>query len=71
MNEQTEWLTSAEARRVLRVSSCELAHLRQEGRLQFQKKRNAYLYSRLNCQQVAREQNQFSGKSCRIDDRAE
>ena len=55
MKEQIEWLNSVEARRILRVSSCELAHLRQEGILQFQKKGNAFMYSRLSCEQQVRE----------------
>jgi hypothetical protein len=38
------WLTSDEARQVLKVSSCELMHLRDAGKLPFRKKGNAFLY---------------------------
>lgn len=42
--EDREWLTSGEMRKRLRVSSCQLAHLREEGRLLFRKDGNAFLY---------------------------
>jgi hypothetical protein len=38
------WLTSDEARQLLKVSSCELMHLRDAGELPFRKKGNAFLY---------------------------
>lgn len=40
-----EWLDSKAARKVLKISACDLSHLREAGKLQFQKRGNAYLYS--------------------------
>ena len=39
------WLSSVEARRYLRVSSCELMHLREGGFLEFRKSGNRFMYS--------------------------
>jgi hypothetical protein len=44
-DKQKEWLDSKAARKALKVSTCELLHLREAGRIQFQKRGNAYLYS--------------------------
>ena len=41
----TAWLSSQEARKQLRISSCELMHLREAGKLRFKKQGNAFLYS--------------------------
>ncbi len=38
------WLKSGEVRKELKVSTCELAHLRNAGKLPFKKQGNAYLY---------------------------
>jgi hypothetical protein len=40
-----DWLTSTEAQKALRISSCHLMHLREAGQLKFQKKGNAFLYA--------------------------
>ena len=50
---ETEWLRSDAARKVLQVSTCDLAHLRQEGKIAFRKEGNAYLYSARDCEQFA------------------
>lgn len=42
--ENRVWLRSEEVRRLLRISTCQLAHLRQEGKLEYTKVGNAYLY---------------------------
>jgi len=42
------WLTSVEVRKVLRISTCDLAHLRAQGAIRFAKKGNAYLYSSID-----------------------
>ena len=51
---EKEWLRSDEARKVMQVSTCDLAHLRQGGKIAFRKAGNAYLYSSRDCQQFAR-----------------
>lgn len=38
------WLTSKEAKKVLKVSSCELMHLRVSSKLSYKKQGNAFLY---------------------------
>lgn len=38
------WLSSTETSKALQISSCELSHLRQSGRLRFVKLGNAYFY---------------------------
>ena len=53
-NAATEWLRSDDARKKLRVSTCDLAHLRQRGKIAFRKAGNAYLYSARDCKQLAR-----------------
>lgn len=46
---EREWLNSAEVRKLLKISTCELAHIRESGKISFTKKRNAYLYSAADC----------------------
>jgi hypothetical protein len=38
------YLTSKEANKELKVQDCDLAHIRNSGKLQFTKKGNSYLY---------------------------
>jgi hypothetical protein len=38
------WLTSKETQKLLKVSDCELMHLRVSGKLIFKKKGNTYYY---------------------------
>lgn len=42
---EANWLTSTEARKVLKVDSCDLMHIRLQGKLRFKKERNAFMYS--------------------------
>ncbi len=51
---ETEWMRSDQARKVLRVSTCDLSHLRQGGKIAFRKAGNAYLYSARDCEQFVR-----------------
>jgi len=45
MPEKTlKYLTSQEAKKVLKVQDCDLAHIRNSGKLKFTKKGNSYLY---------------------------
>ncbi len=50
-----DWLTSKEAERALHVDSCELMHLRVEGRLNFQKKGNAFMYAKADVDKLRAE----------------
>jgi hypothetical protein len=49
-----EWLTSRQAKKELRIDSCELMHLRLEGTIRFQKKANAFMYAREDVRKVRR-----------------
>jgi hypothetical protein len=40
----TAWLTSKQAQKLLKVSGCELMHLRVSGKLKFKKQGNSYYY---------------------------
>ena len=51
---ESGWLRSDEARKVLQVSTCDLAHLRHAGKIAFRNAGNAYLYSARYCEQFAR-----------------
>lgn len=42
--DEKPYLTSKETREKLKVSSCDLMHLRENGKLEYIKKGNAYLY---------------------------
>jgi predicted membrane GTPase involved in stress response len=42
---EEKWLSSKEAKKILKVSDCRLSHLRNNGELVFMKKGNAFLYS--------------------------
>jgi hypothetical protein len=44
MDEEKNYLKSKEARKELRISDCDLAHMRLEGKLRFTKKGNAFMY---------------------------
>lgn len=45
MTNEERWLSSKEAKKIMKVSDCQLSHLRNEGKLVFMKKGNAFLYS--------------------------
>ncbi|MCF6251230.1 MAG: helix-turn-helix domain-containing protein [Methylococcaceae bacterium] len=47
MVKEEKWLSSKEVKKILKVSDCELSHLRNDGKLVFMKKGNAFLYSLL------------------------
>jgi hypothetical protein len=42
--DKTEWLSSKEAQKKLKIKSCDLMHLREAGKLKFKKVGNAYFY---------------------------
>jgi hypothetical protein len=46
MKSESKYLTSKEKRDQLKVSACELMHLREAGKLKFVKKGNAYIYEK-------------------------
>ena len=46
------WLSSKDVEKAFKTSSCDLAHLRQEGKLLFTKKGNSFLYDKKDVQNV-------------------
>jgi len=40
-----KWLSSKETKKILKISDCHLSHLRNDGKLVFMKKGNAFMYS--------------------------
>ncbi len=42
--EQGRWVRSDEARKLLKLSTCDLAHARKAGKIPFKKSGNAFLY---------------------------
>ncbi|MCZ8354014.1 MAG: hypothetical protein ACK5WV_13365 [Chryseotalea sp.] len=40
-----KWLKSKEVMKTLKISACDVMHLREEGKLKFTKQGNAFLYS--------------------------
>ena len=45
-NKTIQFLTSKEAKAALKVQDCDLAHIRNAGKLHFTKKGNAFMYSK-------------------------
>ncbi len=43
---ESHWLSSTEAQKMLRVTSCHLMHIRLSGEIDFIKKGNAFLYKK-------------------------
>ncbi len=41
----TEWMTSKEVQKALKIKACDVMHLREAGKLKYKKQRNAFLYS--------------------------
>ena len=55
-NKPTQYLTSKEAKAALKVQDCDLAHIRNAGKLEFTKKGNAYLYSKESIERLKTKQ---------------
>ena len=53
--EEQKYLTSKEAKALLKVQYCDLMHLRTSGKLKFTKKGNAFLYIRKSIEEFLNE----------------
>lgn len=55
--EETEkkFLSSKEARKKLKISDCDLMHMRIEGKLKYEKKRNAFLYDKKDVEKASQQ----------------
>jgi hypothetical protein len=47
-----DWLDSKEARKALKVSACDLSHIREAGKLRYRKDGNAYGYLKEDVQNL-------------------
>jgi len=51
-----KFLTSKETKAALKIQDCDLAHIRNAGKLQFTKKGNAYMYSKESIESLKKRQ---------------
>jgi hypothetical protein len=51
-NKNGKWLDSKQARKELQVSSCDLSHIREAGKLSYRKTGNAFRYSSQDIQKL-------------------
>ena len=51
-SKQGDWLNSKEACEKLKISSCDLSHIRENGKLQYKKEGNAFRYSKKDVQNL-------------------
>jgi hypothetical protein len=50
--DEEEWLTSKETKTSLKISSCDLMHLRESGQLRFRKIRSAFFYAKADVDRI-------------------
>jgi len=62
------WLTSAEVRKVLRISTCDLAHLREGGALRAERRGSAYFYAKQDVESLRRDRLKKGMGFCKVDD---
>lgn len=52
MEEENNWLTSKEAKALAKIKDCDLMHHRLSGKLKFTKKGNAFLYKKIDIENL-------------------
>jgi len=62
------WLTSAEVRKALKISTCDLAHLREEGTIRAEKRGNAYYYAGKDVETLRGKKLKKGAGFCRFDE---
>ena len=67
-NMAVEWLTSVEVRKVLKISTCDLAHLRQDGAIRAEKRGNAFFYAANDVQALRGKKLIKGAEFCRLDE---
>lgn len=63
-----EWLTSVETRKALRISTCDLAHMREDGAIRAEKRGNAFYYFGKDVDALRKKKIKTGAGFCRIDD---
>jgi hypothetical protein len=49
---QIKWLSSKSSQKTSKISGCDLKHFRVQGKLEFEKRGNAYFYSKESLEKV-------------------
>ena len=62
-----EWLTSVDVRKVLKISTCDLAHLREDGNIRAEKRGNAYYYAGKDVEGLRGKKLMKGAGFCRLD----
>jgi hypothetical protein len=52
MSEDKKWLSSKDAQKSAKIKSCDLMHYRVQGKLEFEKRGNAYFYSMKSIEKI-------------------
>jgi hypothetical protein len=52
MTSKKKWLSSKEAQKEGKIKGCDLMHYREQGKLEFEKKGNAYFYSEESIEKI-------------------
>jgi len=52
MGGNPKWLSSKEAQKAAKIKSCDLMHHRIQGKLEFEKRGNAYFYSKQSIEKL-------------------
>lgn len=52
--EKSKWVKSSDARKIVKASTCDLSHMRQDGKIQYKKEGNSYLYKASDLQKIAK-----------------
>jgi len=52
MSDTKEWLSSKEAQKKAKIKGCDLMHYRVQGKLEFEKRGNAYFYSKESVEKI-------------------
>ena len=63
-----EWLTSVEVRTALKISTCDLAHLREKGGIRAEKRGNAYYYAAKDVEALRGKKLMNGAGFCRLDE---
>lgn len=62
-----DWLTSVEVRKSLRISTCDLAHLRADGAIRSEKRGSAFFYASRDVEALRKRRLTASPISCALD----
>lgn len=52
MCQNLKWLSSKDAQKIAKIKSCDLMHYRVQGKLEFEKRGNAYFYTKESIKKI-------------------